>query len=595
MYSRVVSFVIIFISLAASSPIEETSTRYTVYEEIDNISSNNEQSISHKTLLNCSYILDDPIKTLLLKTNVCDNVKEDDIATSRKLRVNSSKKVAGSSSSNINSSSIKKKTNYTIVVNTSSKKDIKQSPIKLTTPSSSRNTTKKQIKKTTAKISNLFTTASPKKTKIGSSKPSIKPLVKLSTKRQPVKVNNLTTSKTKPSSKKNAKPVVHKVITKWKENSDLLDLKQIYKQTPPFPTPNPEVTSSSPPFSLNDLGPIPSLANTGGSSNEFNIMPEVSSHSPPFSLTGVPDLTDLVPIDPILPLTDTGTQAKPLSTFNLDLVPNTDNGVKSPCPSIHISSSMLQPNLRQQECSDLNLVLNSHIHQNPSASASGTRLPAVDTYDSDPEAVEAEAEPVFDAVEPVEAVADPGTGGAGQSVIPQSVGTPGNGGTGGTGGSGSNGDGGAWKFPDLRHLFEAIGYIWRGVSFLFGFLRNPYLYLIPMGLFFLLGFLKVLVLFPWWIPLLILYISVKTGQKPKNRVAFYQHVHKPVKHLDGWFWDHKSKTWQNVKDYSYKKRNDQFPEAISFDPHDTLRKDLQRIHQLYNGTSDGYKRFKLKT
>ncbi|CAG9828075.1 unnamed protein product [Diabrotica balteata] len=322
-------------------------------------------------------------------------------------------------------------------------------------------------------------------------------------------------------------------------------------------------------------------------------MPEVSSHSPPFSLTGVPDLSELVPIDPILPLADTGTQAKPLSTFNLDMIPNSDNGVKSPCPSIHISSSMLQPDLRQ-ECSDLNLVLNSHIHQNPSDS-SGTRLPAVSTYDSDPEAVEAEAEPVFDAVEsePVEAAADPGAG-AGQSVIPQSVGTPGNGGTGGTGGSGSNGDGGAWKFPDLRHLFEAIGYIWRGLGFLFNFLKNPYLYLVPMALFFLLGFLKVLVLFPWWIPLLILYISVKTGQKPKQRIAFYQHVHKPVKHLDGWFWNHKTKTWQNVKDYVYKKRND-FPEAISFDPHDTLQKDLQRIHQLYNGTSDGYKRFKRKT
>ncbi|XP_056648312.1 uncharacterized protein LOC130452854 [Diorhabda sublineata] len=542
MSSRVILLLIItFFKLLKCLPSEEITTRYTTGTKY-NI------ELIKKSTTNCSRYLTEPLKTIL-SNNLCE------ADSARKLKIVPSRKY----------------NTYT------TNKNITFTPLKLRTKIIS--TTPKSIKIFSSKITSA----------------TIKPQLSTVTKLIKNPIKNVTLSKValiENSTKKKLielkkrKPSKHKIVTKWKVANDLNDNKKtLYKQNIPIPNPNPEIISSSPPFSLSDVGQISPLVTIPNLQNDLNIIPEITSHTPPYSsLTGVPNLSEFTPVETIEPITNAGTPNRPLTTFKLDMLPSGIEGdsVNSPCPTVHISSSVLQPNERQG-CSDLNLVINSHVMQ----SSDSNRLSEPITYDSIPETED--SVPLAQAVESeaVEAVETP----AGQSVIPQSAGgTGGTGGTGGSGGSGSSGDGGAWKFPDLKHLFEALGYLWRGLCYVFEFLRNPYLYLIPMAIFFLLGFLKVMVLFPWWIPLLILYVSVKSATKQKPAVTFYKHVHKPVKHLDGWFWNHQTKTWENVNDYSYKRRNDVV--GSTYDPNDSLTKDLQRIHQLYNGTTRVHKRRK---
>ena len=315
-----------------------------------------------------------------------------------------------------------------------------------------------------------------------------------------------TTKKPKP------KPTVRRVVTKWSDKPTLNEIKQAwYEQGVPYPTPNPEINSHSPPYSLNEVSSVPPS-------------PE------PTQIPAQPDLSNAI------------------STFNLDMAPeSTDvkNGL-SPCPSVHISSSVLNPQQRQ-ECSDLNLVINSHFHQNTATD----RSPVVpETYDAVPVA---EDEPV----PPPDVQADPGPGAGGQADAAPAAPSGGTGGSGGSGGSGGNGsDGGGLRLPDLKGLFDFLKFLWEKFGHLLNFLRNPYLYIVPMALFFTLGFLTVIGLFPWWIPALILFAGVKNKKKSSN-VTFYKHVHKPVHHPDGWFWNHETKTWQNVADFQHHRRVDE--------------------------------------
>lgn len=421
---------------------------------------------------------------------------------------------------------------------------------------------------------------------------------------RPSTKNNTSGTKTKD------KPVIHKIITTWSDTTDLGEVKQNwYEDGVPYPNPNPEISSFSPPVSISDISSISPIVDDLSENNNYpNLNPEINTFSPPFSLNELSSISplnddiesengyfpsprpevssyspsysisDVPPIIPDVPevsdapLSNPSTTAvsNPISVFNLDMVPDGTKQASSggsPCPTVHISSSLLSS--RQMECSDLNLVINSHFHQNQNGD--GTRNPTVSTYDA---AEDVPADPVVEDI-PIEDVdgvlgepnsggaaglADPGTGTV-EAVVPEVPGAaaaPG-GGTGGTGGSGGDGSdgGGGLKFPDLKNLFESIGYLWNALSYLLSFLRNPYLYIIPMALFFALSFFTILALFPWWIPLLLLYLGAKSNnKKPKETVTFHNHVHKPIHHPDGWFWNHQTKSWQNVQDFVYK-RSDQ--------------------------------------
>ncbi|KAJ8922676.1 hypothetical protein NQ315_007708 [Exocentrus adspersus] len=484
------------------------------------------------------------------------------------------------------------KKNSSVVLNT--KNTIKvvptKAPLKLTT-NKVRATSKSKVAYKTTTIAPLLI----KLTKPTTAKPKIT-----------TAQNHAVTSTSKPK----PKPTVHKILTKWSDSSDLGVLKQNwYEDGVPYPNPNPEISSFSPPVSLSDVSSLsPPSFEEGGlpglnpeissfsppvSLNELSSItpldsgtsgdpifpspnPEVISYSPPYSISDVPPLLQDAPAE--TPVSD---DTNPVSVFNLDMRPEmtkqaAGSGVGgSPCPTVHISSSVLAPR-QMTECSDLNLVINSHFHQNQNGGAGGgTRNPALSTYDAaqdapvDPVPVEEEGQALADpglGGSPgtpnsggTAGLADTGGGGTPQAVAPQagSGGTPG-GGTGGSGGDGGDGDdgGGGLQFPDLKHFFEACEYLWNKLGNLLSFLRNPYLYIIPMALFFTLGFFTVIALFPWWIPLLLLYLGVKTNKKPKETVAFYKHVHKPVHHPDGWFWNHQTKTWQNVQEFVHKRSDD---------------------------------------
>ncbi|KAJ8927172.1 hypothetical protein NQ314_020448 [Rhamnusium bicolor] len=418
---------------------------------------------------------------------------------------------------------------------------------------------------------------------------------------------------TSSSYKQKLKPTVHRITTKWSDSPDISEIKQNwYEDGVPYPNPNPEISSFSPPVSLSSISPLSTdfvdnvnypnlnpeissfsppislgdLSSISPLSNDFvdnanypSPMPEVSSYSPSYSISDVPSIAQDVPEIPDLPSSTPGSTtavSNPINVFNLDMVPDRTkqaSGNGSPCPEVHISSSVLSRQQRQ-DCSDLNLVINSHFHQNQNGG--GTRNPAISTYDAPEEVAE---DPLVDAGEGVGSAADPGVG----SAADPGVGTAGNagtvnadsgggvantagtqaaappaGGTGGTGGTGGAGDdgGGGLKFPDLKNLFDAIGYLWNKLGHLLSFLKNPYLYIVPIVFFFTVGFLTILALFPWWIPLLVLYLGIKSHKKPKDTVSFYKHVHKPIHHADGWFWNHQTKTWQNVQDFAHTKRVD---------------------------------------
>lgn len=390
------------------------------------------------------------------------------------------------------------------------------------------------------------------------SRVKIKPIKQTTTIRAPIKLRvkptipkrKVVTTKTKPrpqiqieknytevkvsTSNKN-KPVVHKIITKWRDKLNFSEVKQNWNDVPPV-NPQPEIISYSPEF------PINNAATT--------------------------EATDSV----ITPSSSESALSNPLSQFTMDVLPSTNSlanaagGNPADCPTVHISSALLAP-LQRQGCSDISVVLNSHFHQ--AANAATQRIPTpendplggVEAVEADPgieEAAEAdpglaEADaPAADApVADPPAAADPAAAG-GQ---PASGGTPGGGSTGGGGFPGLPTLPEAPEFPmlpefDLKGMMDFLSWIGGGLGHLLSFFKNPWLYIIPITLFFIKGFLIVMGLFPWWIPGLV----VLAGVKSKSNVAHYEHVHPPVYHHDGWFWNHNTKSWDNVEGYHHHRR-----------------------------------------
>lgn len=326
------------------------------------------------------------------------------------------------------------------------------------------------------------------------------------------------------------RPVVHKIVTKWQDKSNFSEVKQSWYDVPPV-NPQPEIISYSPEF------PVNNAATTEASDSV--VKPETAL-------------------------------SNPISQFNMDVLPSTSNlanaaGANPDCPTVHISSAMLAP-LQRQGCSDISVVLNSHFHQ--AANAATQRIPTpenqplggVEAVEADPgveEAVEAdpglaEADvPAADAplADPPVA-ADPG-GAGGQ---PAAGGNPGGGSSGG-GFPGLPTLPEAPEFPslpefDLKGMMDFLSWIGGGLGHFLNFFKNPWLYIIPITLFFLKGFLIVMGLFPWWIPGLVLFAGIKS----KSNVAHYKHVHPPVYHPDGWFWNHNTKSWENVAGYAHHRR-----------------------------------------
>ncbi|XP_044255956.1 uncharacterized protein LOC123005931 isoform X1 [Tribolium madens] len=373
-------------------------------------------------------------------------------------------------------------------------------------------TTKPQKSTTTRKTTKLV----PNPIVINITAPPKKPTKVVRVTKPPFKIKLTPTPKSSSTTKKpKIKPTIRRVLTKWSNRPTLNKVKQNwYEEGVPYPTPNPEINSHSPPYSLSEVASSP--------------------QSDPGQVSESPQ-TDL---------------SNAISTFNLDMAPDPSNirdgASGSPCPTVHISSSVLTPQQRQ-DCSDLSLVINSHFHQNSVTDRSPL---TPETYDAAPQQE--------DPAPPPQTQADPGggTGGGGSQAAAPAAPSPGSGGSGGSGGNGGDGDdGGGLKLPDLKGLMDLLGWLWDKLGHLFNFLKNPYLYLVPMVLFFLLGFLAVILLFPWWIPALFLFASAKTAQK-KN-VAFYKHVHKPIHHPDGWFWNHETKTWQNLAEIVHHRRSDE--------------------------------------
>lgn len=425
---------------------------------------------------------------------------------------------------------------------------VKLKPVKRTT--TVRAPVKLQVKVTTSRptIKRKITTAKHK------SRPSIQ-----------VKKNY---TEVKVSASNKNRPIVHKIITKWQDKSNFSEVKQNWYDVPPA-NPQPEIISYSPEFPINNAA---------------------SSTEP----------TDTV-------VTPETSLSNPLSQFNLDVLPNRlANAADSnnpDCPTVHISSAMLAPLQQRQGCSDISVVLNSHFHQ--ATGGATQRIPTpendeppaggIEAVEADPgiEEAAAEADPgVAEADTPVAdppVPADPG-GAAGQPAA--SGGSPGGGSQGGSGGfPGLPTLPEAPEFPmlpefDLKGMMDFLNWIGGGLGHMLGFLKNPWLYLIPITLFFVKGFLIVMGLFPWWIPGLVLFAGVKS----KSNVAHYKHVHPPVYHPDGWFWNHNTKTWENVADYSHNHRR-QGVHGRNFN-FESIPKIIEQFASKFSENSQSWKRRK---
>lgn len=359
------------------------------------------------------------------------------------------------------------------------------------------------------------------------------PVVKRKRRPQIQAPKNFTEVKVSTSNK--SKPLVHKIVTKWADKSNFSEVKQSWYDVPPA-NPQPEIISYSPEF------PINNLASTEAPLSES---PPTASSTPETALSN------------------------PINQFSMDVLPSSlanaaeGGGGGSDCPTVHISSAMLAP-LQRQGCSDISVVLNSHFHQ--AANAATQRAPTPEPL-GDVEAVE--ADPGLAEADPGLAEADPGVEQADAPAAPAAdapapAADPAGGGGQPGGGGSSGGSGGfpslptlpeAPEFPslpefDLKGMMDFLGWIGGGLGHLLSFFKNPWLYIIPITLFFLKGFLIVMGLFPWWIPGLVLFAGVKS----KSNVAHYKHVHPPVYHPDGWFWNHNTKTWVNVANYGHHRR-----------------------------------------
>lgn len=287
------------------------------------------------------------------------------------------------------------------------------------------------------------------------------------------------------------------------------------------------------------------------------INPVISTYSPEFPIGGVPTFpvdTSTLNNNPLQINPDIYTYsqqnplqsaATPISQVVLQSIPAGNSNLNpADCPTFLISSNVYGP--QRQGCSDLNLVVNNY-DQNiiPSQAL------AADPVQADEPAVEAPAEvaaePAAEAAAPAAApAADPPSSGGGLPQLPQLPGLP------------------ELGLPDLKGLFDLLGQLWRILQWifgLFGFLTNPYLYLVPAGISFALGFLKILGAFKLFVllPALLLFGYVNRDKPPE--IAYYDHIHEPIHHDDGWFWNQNTKTWTNVGDLVHRK-NSRIPKAL---------------------------------
>lgn len=348
------------------------------------------------------------------------------------------------------------------------------------------------------------------------------------------------------------KPVV--VIRKGSKRPSLT--KQVYNI--PTPNPRPEISSYSPEYPISNE--IPSVFNDYATqdivlpnANE-PLSPEISGHSPPYSIGSVlgnlPSSSSSSTETSLLSSPVSNLITNPLNAIQLSIRPDAigDGTGLANCPTVELSGAMLSNlPLNKQGCPDLNFVINSYLQQNtiPQGEAvdDGIVVDAADASEVESSAVAPlaeEASPVADAV-PAATASDPVTGGIG--------------GTGGTGGTGGAGDSGGIGFPSLpgfpefpelpslsslRGLFNFFRIVWRLLSTLFGFLRNPFLWMLPSSLMFGSGLLVLMSMFPFWMPLL--YFTTSRN----SDAVHYTHHHPPVHHYNGWYWDKKTKSWHNV-------------------------------------------------
>lgn len=319
--------------------------------------------------------------------------------------------------------------------------------------------------------------------------------------------------------RKKPKPVVHKVISKWSDHPPYNNFKQSwYDHGIPIPHPKPEISTYSPQFSINGGSADPNDQEYYDDYNE-------ASNENPLHQVGL----------------DISSDEEQLNQYS-------GNGLK--CPSVHLTNTVYGPTTKQ-DCSDLNIAINTHVHQN----TGNNRFPEVVENDPLEAASSAETQAVASPprpadtpvalspavpAAPVETAAASNVGGGAVS-------------SGTTGGTGLPSLPGLpqFGFPDLSQIFQILGLLRGGWSLLtnaFRFIRwfSPLLWILPFASFGL-GFLSVLPFFPWWLPLLFTFGKKKERKPPE--VIIHHHPVQTVHHHDGWFWNHDTHTWTNVLDH----------------------------------------------
>lgn len=283
-------------------------------------------------------------------------------------------------------------------------------------------------------------------------------------------------------------------------------------------------------------------------------MPEVTSYSPQYTFERPPQTSQSDLNDNIVPLSAVETSSNgypaddssdlgdivdiPLGTVDLDLIPDAQtqgefysaNSGGNPCPSYHLTSNVFAPQSKQAGCPDLNVVLNSHYH------------PATDTRRPETEAVApAASAPLAEPAAPAAAAAAPAAAPAAGPAGPA-----------GAGGFPPLGVPQLPEFPmlpnlslpDLKGLMDIFGGLWNIIRTVFTYIW-PVLVAIPVIVFVKTLIATFFAIFPWWFPAL--FFVAKSDNKEKTHYH-YKHVHKPVVHPDGWFWNHQTKTWTNILD-----------------------------------------------
>ncbi|KAF5302205.1 hypothetical protein FQA39_LY10244 [Lamprigera yunnana] len=250
-----------------------------------------------------------------------------------------------------------------------------------------------------------------------------------------------------------------------------------------------------------------------------NPNPDIFTYSPTHSISSTPISTH----DSDGDTASVVSSENLISQFDLDLRNNV-----SDCPTVHLTNSILGPS-QKQECPDLNIAINTYVHDNPNAAPE--KLPEaigeLDTAGSDATsqlvaplglADSAPSAALETLADPISPIASSPLGGSSEVLpsLPELPGFP--------------------ETPDLKGVLDFIKNFGKGLEFLRGFLQGflnfirPLFYVIPL-ISFGLGFLTVLPLYPWWLPF---FFIGKKKKPPTTEFIFHKHVHKPIHHNHGW-------------------------------------------------------------